>query len=83
MLIISISHQFYLSQNQVHEEKSKHYITIFNEIIGVSFYIYGLAALLINENNNLQEGIGWYLASIISGVVAVNIFFAYGKIIIK
>jgi len=67
----------------VHEEKSKHYITIFNEIIGVSFYIYGQAALLINENNNLQEGIGWYLASIISGVVAVNIFFAYGKIIIK
>jgi hypothetical protein len=61
----------------VHEEKSKHYITIFNEIIGVSFYIYGLIALLINENDSFQEGIGWFLASVIIGVVAFNVAYTF------
>jgi hypothetical protein len=61
----------------VHEEKSKHYITIFKEIIGVSFYIYGLITLLINENDNFQEGIGWFLASVITGVVAFNVAYTF------
>jgi hypothetical protein len=77
MLIISLGHQFYLSRNQVHVEKSKHYITLFNEIIGVSLYIYGLIALLNNENNNFQEGIGWFLASNITGVVAINVAYTF------
>ena len=83
MLIISLTHQFYLGRNQVHEEKSKHYITIFNEIMGVSFYIYGLIALLINENDNLQEIIGWCLASIITGIVAINVVYTFAMIIKK
>jgi phosphate/sulfate permease len=67
----------------VHEEKSKHYITIFNEIMGVSLFIYGQMALLINENDNLQEIIGWYLASIITGVVAINVVYTFAMIVKK
>jgi hypothetical protein len=61
----------------VHEEKSKHYITIFNEIIGVSFYIYGLIALSNNENDNFKDSIGWFLASVIAGLVAINMGYAF------
>ena len=77
MLMMSLCHQFYLSRNQVHEEKSKHYITIFNEMMGVSFYIYGLMALQINENDKSEDIIGWYLTFIITGVVAINVVYTF------
>ena len=47
-------------------------------MMGVSFYIYGQMALLINEN---EEIIGWYLTSIITGVVAINVVYTFVMII--
>ncbi len=59
-----------------HDQKSTHYISLFNEAVGVSCYIYGCIAILLDENNQLNDFIGWYMAIVIIGVTSINVVYS-------